>query len=255
MMGRTIFQVVKFELARSMTFGRVSIWVLLLLFPMLLVGTLRLSGADTSEVEQWGIMLYFLVPEVMCLLALLLWATPVVSTEIEGQTWGYLAMRPTGRCEVILGKYLTAVVWTLSAALVSSTGCVLMMGTAGGFWLWLVMCVLCTISVLAHASLYLLIGVWFYRRTIVTAVFYTGAVEYGLSFVPAVANKLTINFRLRGLLANWMDWEEARSNAENVFGSASSGTHLSALLVLTLILLSLALLKVATSEFPTQQEG
>ena len=250
-----ILSVVKFELARSLTPGRLAIWFLLVGFPIVLIGMLRLNGIGQGASEFWGIRLYFLCPEVLCLLALLLWATPVVSTEIEGQTWGYLAMRPSGRCEVILGKSLTAVVWTLSAALVSSTGCVLMMGTAGGFWLWLVMCVLCTISVLAHASLYLLIGVWFYRRTIVTAVFYTGAVEYGLSFVPAVANKLTINFRLRGLLANWMDWEEARSNAENVFGSASSGTHLSALLVLTLILLSLALLKVATSEFPTQQEG
>ena len=224
-------------------------------FPIVLIGMLRLNGIGQGAGEFWGIRLYFLCPEVLCLLALLLWATPVVSTEIEGQTWGYLAMRPSGRCEVILGKYLTAVIWSVSATLVSVTACVALLGARGGFKLWVVMCLLCVISSLAHAALYLLIGVLFHRRTIVTAVFYTGAVEYGLSFVPAVANKLTINYRLRGLLSNWMDWEAVRSRAENVFGSEPSSIHLGVLMLMTVTLLGLAIAKVMFSQFPTQQEG
>ena len=180
MMLRIILSVVKFELARSLTAGRIGIWLLLVLFPVALVGTLRLNEVPQNSAEAWGIMLYYLVPEVVCLLGLLLWATPVVSTEIEGQTWSYLALRPSGRREVILGKYLTAVVWSFSATVVSSTLSVVLMGDAGGLRLWFVMCVLSGLSALAHASLYLLIGLLFYRRTIVTAVFYTGAIEYGL---------------------------------------------------------------------------
>ena len=255
MMLRIILSVVKFELARSLTAGRIGIWLLLVLFPVALVGTLRLNEVPQNSAEAWGIMLYFLVPEVVCLLGLLLWATPVVSTEIEGQTWSYLALRPSGRREVILGKYLTAVVWSFSATVVSSTLSVVLMGDAGGLRLWLVMCVLSGLSALAHASLYLLIGLLFYRRTIVTAVFYTGAVEYGLSFVPAVANKLTINYRLRGLLSNWMDWEDARSAAERVFGSEPTIVHLSVLVTMTVVLLVASLAKVSLSEYPTQQEG
>ncbi len=255
MMLRIILSVVKFELARSLTAGRIGIWLLLVLFPVALVGTLRLNEVPQNSAEAWGIMLYFLVPEVVCLLGLLLWATPVVSTEIEGQTWSYLALRPSGRREVILGKYLTAVVWSFSATVVSSTLSVVLMGDAGGLRLWFVMCVLSGLSALAHASLYLLIGLLFYRRTIVTAVFYTGAVEYGLSFVPAVANKLTINYRLRGLLSNWMDWENARSAAERVFGSEPTIVHLSVLVTMTVVLLVASLAKVSLSEYPTQQEG
>lgn len=255
MMLRIILSVVRFELSRSLTIGRIAIWLLLVLFPVALVTTLRLSGVPQNPVEAWGIMLYFLVPEVVCLLGLLLWATPVVSTEIEGQTWSYLALRPSGRREVILGKYLTAVVWALSATLASVTLCVALMGEAGGIRLWVVMCLLCVLSAVTHASLYLLIGLLFYRRTIVTAVFYTGAVEYGLSFIPAVANKLTINYRLRGLLSNWMDWEEARSAAESVFGSEPTLVHLSVLLIMTAVLLAASLAKVSVSEYPTQQEG
>ena len=72
--------------------------------------------------------------------------------------------------------------------------------------------------------------------------------------VPAVANKLTINYRLRGLLSNWMDWEAVR-RAENVFGSEASSIHLGVLMLMTVTLLGLAIAKVMYSQFPTQQEG
>ena len=246
--------VMRFELIRSLTVGRSAIWIVLVLFPVALISALRVI-APINRVEPWGVMLYFLVPEVICLLGLLLWATPAISTEVEGQTWIYLAMRRSGRTLVLLGKYMTAVLWTLSAAIVSTSVCVIIMGPAGGFRLWGVMCLLATLSCFAHAALYLLIGVIFFRRTMVTAVFYTLTFEYGLSLVPAVANKLTINYRLRGLLADWMNWEEARSAAENVFGSEPASTHLLVLAAMTVALLGAALLRIGRAEFPTQQEG
>jgi len=246
--------VVKFELQRSLTIGRIAIWIILTMFPVALMTVLRINVADTDP-EPWGLILYFLVPEVICLLGLLLWATPVLSTEIEGQTWIYLAMRQSGRGMVIVGKYLTAVLWSLSAALVSTTMCIAVMGPVGGLKLWLVMSILCVLSAFAHASLYVLIGTFFFRRTMVTAVFYTLAIEYGLSLVPALANKLTINYRLRGLLADWMDWEKARSVAENVFGSEPAFVHVGILAAMSVLLLGIAMIRIARSEFPTQQEG
>lgn len=255
MMFRMVLEVVQFELARSLTWGRFSLWLVLVGFPIALIAALQFLGMPPRSDEVLGSIVYFLIPEVMCLLALLLWATPVVSTEIEGQTWGYLALRTSGRREVILGKYTTAVLWSLSATLLSVTICTLLLGDAGSIKLWFVLCLLCVLSSFAHASLYLLIGVVFHRRTIVTAVFYTGAIEYGLSFVPALANKLTINYRLRGLLSNWMDWDLTRSSAEVLLGSESTSTHLTVLFLLTLLLLGLSLAKVRWSEFPTQQVG
>ncbi len=249
-----ILDVMRFELTRSRTLGRLAIWLILVMFPVSLITALRLLET-TADTQAWGITLYFLVPEVLCLLGLLLWATPAISTEIEGQTWIYLAMRRSGRSMVLIGKYFTAVLWTLSAALISITVCVVIMGPAGGMQLWLVMCGLAVLSCFAHASLYVLIGAIFYRRTMVAAVLYTLAIEYGMSLVPAVANKLTINYRLRGLLADWMDWDEARSQAENVFGSEPAATHLLVLFAITLALLGIAVFRLGHSEFPTQQEG
>ena len=124
---------------------------MLVLFPIALITAIRLlSDQGAENTESWGLVLYLLVPEVVCLLGLLLWATPSVSTEIEGQTWIYLAMRRSGRNLVLVGKYLTAVIWSFSAAFVAATACTIIMGSAGGLKLWFVVCVLSLLSCLAH---------------------------------------------------------------------------------------------------------
>lgn len=249
-----VLDVIRFELSRSMTVGRSAIWFVLVMFPIALISVLRMTVDSTKE-EPWGFMLYFLIPEVTCLLGLLLWATPAVSTEIEGQTFIYLAMRQSGRTMVLIGKYMTAVLWSLSAAIVSTSVCVLIMGPIGSLRLWAVMCALSVLSCFTHASLYVLIGSIFFRRTMVTAVFYTLVFEYGLSLVPAVANKLTVNYRLRGLLADWMQWEDVRSAAENVFGTEPAATHVLVLVAMSMTLLWCALIRVAQAEYPTQQDS
>lgn len=262
-----ILDVVRFEINRSLTIGRIAIWVALIAFPVTLVSIVRMNmglrpddpGAAVLEygsaIEQYGILLYFLIPEVICLLGLLLWSTPVVATEIEGQTWIYLAMRQSGRSIVLLGKYLTSVAWTLSAALIGITLCVWIIGAPDSLEMWLMMSGLATLSCLAHSAIFLLIGVIFHRRTMVTAVVYTLVFEYGLSLIPAIANKLTVNYRLRGLLANWMEWDSVRSRAEVLFGSETSTAHLNSLAVFTIVLLVLSVLRLSRAEYPTQQDG
>lgn len=249
-----ILDVMRFELGRSFTVGRIAIWFALVAFPVGLISVLKVN-LSIDRIEPIGFAIYFLIPEVLCLLGLLLWATPAVATEIEGQTWIYLAMRQSGRTTVLLGKYLAAVVWSLSAALVAATLCAVIVNPNEMIRMWWVMCALSALSCFSHAAIFLLIGVIFHRRTMVMAVVYTLAIEYGLSFVPAVANKLTVNYHLRGLLADWMNWEAVRSRAETLFGSELASTHLLALAVYTVLLLCASILRLKTAEFPTQQDG
>ncbi len=252
------FDVMRFELRRSLTPARIAMWLILVAFPVALIARLHALMPESGmppemQIMPLGATLYLLVPEVTCLLGLLLWATPAISTEIEGQTWVYLALRQSGRRVVLLGKYLTAVVWTLSAAWVAIALSLLIIGVEWRMW-W-VMGALAMLSCVAHGALYVLIGVIFFRRTMATAVLYTLTVEYGVSFVPALINKFTINYRLRGLLAQWMNWEEMRSSAENVFGTEPAGTHLLALAAITITMLGISLYRVNRAEYPTQQEG
>ncbi|MEL6110368.1 MAG: hypothetical protein AAFU85_30535 [Planctomycetota bacterium] len=249
-----VLDVIQFELRRSLTLGRLMVWAGLVAFPVTLIGILS-RNVNVDREEPMGFIMFLLVPEVICLLGLLLWATPAIATEIEGQTWIYLAMRRTGRGVVALGKYLTAVIWTLSAALVAIPPCVLFIAPENPFRMSMVMCALAALSCFAHAALYLFIGLLFRKRTMVTAVGFTLAIEFGLSFVPALANKLTVNYRLRGLLADWLEWNEVRSRAELVFGSEPASTHLLALAIYTSLLLGLSLWRLHVSEFPSQQDG
>ena len=249
-----IFDVMWFEMRRSMTKGRMMIWCVLVAFPVILFAVLG-QTVSSARIEEWGITLYMLVPEIVVLLGLLLWATPAISTEIEGQTWIYLAMRRSGRSIVLLGKYATAVAWALSASIIAITLCMFVVPDIGGFRLWSVLTLLCVLSCIAHAAIFVMLGVFVHRRTMVTAAFYTLAIEYGLSFVPAVANKLTVNYRLRGLLANWMDWEEVRSAAESFFGTESVSSHLGGIAAITVVTLTLAMVRLQLAQYPTQQDG
>ena len=97
-----MLDVMRFELSRSMTKGRILIWCGLVGFPVVLFFLLSRIVHET-RVETWGSVLHYLVTEIVVLLSLLLWATPVVSTEIEGQTWIYLATRRSGRSMVLFG--------------------------------------------------------------------------------------------------------------------------------------------------------
>lgn len=249
-----IVDVIRFELARSLTAGRLAIWGVLVVFPVALITVLRLT-IPLEPIERFGFSLYFLIPEIVCLLGLLLWATPAVSTEIEGQTWIYLAMRRSGRSIVLLGKYLTAVLWTWSAAVAGISISVVVIGPPEPLRMWTVMTVLAALSCFAHGAIYLLIGVLFQKRTMVSAVFYTLVMEYVISFVPALINKLTVNYRLRGLLADWMQWDELRSQAELVLGNEPASSHLLSLAIFTAVLLALSMLRLSTAQYATQQDG
>lgn len=249
-----IADVVRFEIARSLSPGRLSIWVLLTAFPIVLIGVVRWV-IGTADPEILTGMLYVLVPQVTCMLGLLLWGTPAISTELEGQTWIYLAMRRSGRSMVLVGKYLTAVLWTLSSALVSITVCCLLMGSASSSETWAAMCILAVLSCVVYGALYLLIGVVFFRRTMVAAVAYTLAFEVGLGFVPAVINKILISYRLRGLLADWTGSENIRSAGELMYGVEPTSTHLIVLLTTAAALLVAALFWLRFAEYPTQQDG
>ena len=255
--------VMLFELRRSFTLGRSALWFVLVAFPVgiltavSMIARLRLGEDFSAErfQEPLGMAMYFLIPEVTCLLGLLLWATPAISTEVEGQTWVYLAMRSKGRISVLLGKYLTAVTWTLSAAITAVTLSCVAIGWEIGSGLWGVLCLLTLLSCIAHAALYVVIGAVFYRRTMVAAVMYTMIVEYFISFIPALVNQITINYRLRGILTQWMEWETAATPAQAIFGSEAISTHIAVLAVMTTILLAFATVRVQRTEYPTQQEG
>ncbi len=208
-----------FECRRSMTPSRIACWLVLVLFPPAIFGLLVFYDMDLGSNAQspisdsvarerlWISLTYATVPLVMSLLALLLWATPTVYTELEGKTWIYLAVRPSGRDVVLLGKYLAAVAWSMAAAWLGLTFTMAIIAgeLSQPITVWLALSVLVVISCISYGALYCFIGVLFRRRAMAIAVSYTLIFEFLFSMVPALINKITVQHRMLSLLDTWLD--------------------------------------------------
>lgn len=210
-----------------------------------------------SLTYAWGAVFFGLIPEVITLFGLLLWVPPLVHAELEGRTWIYLAVRPRGRVSVLLGKYLTAIAWTTLAGWTSATVCVLIARPENGLRLWCTIVALVAIASVSYGALYALFGVWLHRRAMVLAVAYTLIFELLVSLIPAVINKCTVQYRLRGLFVTWMDWRNLfPDDAKEVFlGDEPAWLHLTILAVGVLVVMTVALQLIQRKEYATASDN
>ncbi len=244
--------VFEFEFRRAMTIPRMAWWCVLALFPAGLMTLILISreARDNVPPEVLQIFLFVLIPMMVSMLGTFLWTASAVSSELEKQSWIYLAVRPGGRIAVLLGKYAVAVAWVLPAALVAATCSVVIIwisGCAGGHALrtWFAIVRLSCLAVPAYAAIYLMLGSIFTKRAMVICVAYTLVFELVVSFVPALINKFTIQYRLRALFIDWADIDVTQANNQfasiDLFGDAPAWQH-----VMVLIAYAVALVAVAT---------
>lgn len=253
-----------YEWKRSLTFGRIAWWVFMASFPIVITIMIRLLPLFETEVQEdrrdtvWSILLYVLIPCVCSALSVLLTAGPAVAAELEQRSWVYLATRPNGIFWLLLGKYLVAVTWGVTAAWVGTTGSILLSNVESPIQIWVAMMALCFLSCFSYSAVYLLIGTLFPKRAMVFCVMYTGFVEVVLGFIPALVNRLTVQYRLRSLLVQWVPTDKSLQDSsafEYVFGGDSSFLHCFWLLTLTSLFLAAALVIAHRKEFTTASEG
>ncbi len=252
------WQVVRFELQRTFTAGRIAMWLTLCLFPALLVATIQIQGRGNVPDAAMIVVSFALVPQISCMLGLLLWATPAIGSEIEAQSWVYLALRPHGRLAVALGKYLVAVIWTASYGLPSAVAVSLLSGLANPLHLTGALIVLVLLSCSCYAALYLLIGALISKRATVIAVIYSLILEGLIAWVPATVNQFTVSYRLWSLLVRWTDFAQlvnANQGAGLTFNSEPSWFNVLALIAYAGLVLALALYVVGRREYPVLSEA
>ncbi|MFN9716224.1 MAG: hypothetical protein ACK57G_20775 [Planctomycetota bacterium] len=255
-LGRGIFGVATYEALRSLTPIRIGVWLAMALFPIFLILVVAYSIPDrvlrSSDYQSIMSILYFvLLPEIVTMLGMLLWAAPIVNAEMEGQTWIYAVIRPDGRRSMLLGKYLVAVLWTTTCGWMAATVTIPLVGFTHPFQTWAVMLALCLLSSLAHGALFALIGVLMQRRSMVAAFFYAVIIEGILGWIPAVLNQFTIAYHIRSLLASWLDISinEVLQTSELVSEHTSSWVHIACLLGGTVVLLAIALWRVQAAQY------
>jgi ABC-type transport system involved in multi-copper enzyme maturation permease subunit len=215
---------------------------------------MSLSAEESSF--TFSMMLYVLLPQVVTPLGLLLWATPVVSSELEGQTWIYAVTRANGRRAVLLGKYIVAILWSSSTAIVSAAVAVPITGMPNPLQSWIVISCLVVLSAFAYAALFVLIGTLFQRRAMITAFIYMIGVEAFMSLIPATINQLTVSYRLRSILVHAMDLKVSLANQRQQWFIDETPVWQSVgyLGLYTLILLGISLWRVQASQYSWQSE-
>lgn len=253
-----VWAVFCFEWRRALTIPRIIWWLALTSFPVLIVALLRLTPGTPPPREAWAVLFFALVPMLVTMLGTFLWATPAVSTELERHSWSFLATRPNGNTATILGKYLVAVTWALPAALGGLAIAVAIAQLEEKWTLGANVALLTCLSCPAYAAVYLLIGSIFPRRPMVSAVAYTLIFEFVISFVPAMINTLTVQFRLRALFVDWMEFPiGGRSGfaAMALVGDSPAWLHVTLLIVYAFVTLLAAVLVVRAKEFSAADEA
>lgn len=254
-----------FEWKRSLTWARMAWWLVLALFPVFIVGVVRYSTDQLPKIHQpprdfWAFLLYLLIPMLVSMLGTLLWATPAISTELERRSWVYLAVRPNGGAAVLLGKYLAAVSWAIPPALIGLSLAVPLADCGDRWSLWWAIARLVCLSCPAYGAVYLLLGTLLPQRAMVLAVAYTLVFEVVIRFVPAVINKLTVQFRLQAL---WVEWCNIAPNISGgrdaallaLVGDSPIWKHVAILLALPPVLLLIAIAVLRWSEFSASAES
>lgn len=250
--------VFRYELSRSLTPFRVLLWFALMLFPVALVGCVRFAifraGNVDDALDGFPVVLFVLLPEVITILCMLLWATPIVNAELESQTWVYAVVRPKARWSLILGKYLVAVLWTASCTSLASTLSIPLLGISGSWKAWVALVSLCFLAAFCYGSLFMLIGTLFQRRAMVVAFIYAIIIEFLMATIPAVINRFTFSFRLWSIFFNSIDLPPQFLAPNFVVQDASTLGNIAVLVAACVLLLVTALWRIQKSQFRWQSE-
>ena len=81
------------------------------------------------------------------------------------------------------------------------------LNSSQGYPLWLALVCLVILSSICYSALFCLLGTIMYKRPMIIAIIYTLIVEVIISFLPVVANGLTLNFYLRSIYVRSMELE------------------------------------------------
>jgi hypothetical protein len=235
------------EWRRSLAAKGLFSWIFLIGFPVLIVSLMRYiqysNGLPMPLLVTWGSIVFVLTAGICCMLSLLLTAAPFLQAELEGRRWTYLSVRPGAKDALLFGKHLYAASRTVLTATVSLFLCLAIGGFLGEIRYILVMLTLITLGSLAYGAVYVFIGALIPRRAMVVAVIYS-MIEFMVSWIPALINRLTVQYRLRSLLFKWMDWDNVSTTGiasnSGFFSEVPWWQHVVVLLGMTVGLLIIA---------------
>ncbi len=204
-----------------------------------------------------GTFLFAIYCQAIAVLMALLYAAPLLNTELEAKTLPYLLTRPVPRWQIIVGKYLAIATVLLPFHLASLTGAWFLLEMPGGTDLLGAELAGSVAAVLAYNALFILIGYLIPSRAMVVAVIYI-ILEAFLSFIPALINRFTITYYIRSIaigLSDVVDMTDLPEEAEIIIGNASLGSSFLIVGVIIALGLGFASLLAAQREYVVTEKA
>jgi hypothetical protein len=261
-----------FELRRSFTFQRTAVSLVLSAFPPVMLGLLILGmemsgGANQARtiIQESVTLLTTLLVSLVCLLSLLLWATPNVYSELEGKSWSFVASRPGGRISIFLGKFLASFVVSFTLSMIAITMCVTLAATrlhiVDPQILWFSLAGVFLLGCAVYAAVFSLIGTFFIKRAMVVAAGYFIGSDIVIASIPnALINKLTIRYHLQEIGIVWLGWFFPGGYSEEqhrrLFGDALPiWAHVGAVALITVLALAVGIWIIVNREYITNDQA
>ncbi|MFT5290214.1 MAG: ABC-type transport system involved in multi-copper enzyme maturation permease subunit [Planctomycetota bacterium] len=239
---------------RQMLGGK-KIWLLALFLALPILLTLAVLASDgfANDIDDdevaYALLLYLLYPQVLCILASLIYGASLLAGEIEDKTLVYLFTRRQARWRVLLGKYLTTALVLACMTTISMTISFLLAGAPEGFQLWKALSATTFAACFAYTAIFALLGIALPKRAITIGLIYAVLVEFVLSLVPALVNEVTASYYLRSMAFHIADLP-LPDEVVAIVGNASQTTSLVAVIVIPALALLVSACVIHRREWP-----
>ena len=263
-----------FELRRSFTFQRTAVSVVLAIFPPTMLGLLVFGalfaesrgvegGTVTTVIQEVARLLILFMVSLVCLLSLMLWATPNVHSELEGKSWSFIASRPGGRISIFLGKFLAAFFVAFCISLIAISLCVLiasrMLKIPNPEQLWVAMVGVYLIACCVYSAVFSMMGTMFIKRAMIVAAGYLFVSDIILASIPgALINKLTLRYHLQEIGISWIGWFLGANEPDYraIYGAAwPTWIHVAVLAGIALVTLGIGCWVIVNREYVISDES
>ncbi len=183
-------------------FGQKKIFllVLFLAIPIGLSGLVRAFGDLQGDGLELGMtyFLFFLYSQCVVPLLALLYGTGILNSELEGKTLTYLTTRPIAKWKIVASKYAAISACLLGAVLLSLLVSWILLKASGGARLFLGLAASSIGATLVYTAVFAALGSFFQKRPMIIGIV-IGVVEFAISFIPALARRMTVTHFLRSL--------------------------------------------------------
>ncbi len=189
---------------------RLMVLIVLLLLPAVFTLLARRYAPEFNAKEAEEVFVFYMIPQVLLPLTLLVFASGIVQDEVEEQTLTYLLIRPLPRWAIYLLK-LAAVVVVSSAVVAVGSIAVLLALHWGSAALWSEIfpdraariCGLFTLAAVAYGSLFGCLSL-IVRRSMSLGIAYILVFEGVFANVDFVVRKATVMYYIRVLASRWL---------------------------------------------------